>query len=127
MKCYLPTVFFVCAVLGGSFNRNVIRRRRDGEVLKEELIPKTILEDKTTRLLLEITIGGEIILYSSQFKDKPLIIARDPTPLNVRYVSFGPYVDFFYDCRKDTPFPTLPKHPLLNTDLIAQVDAENCK
>lgn len=71
--------------------------------------------------------GGEIILYTSQFKEKPLIMAFDPHPLPVKYISFGAYVDYYYNCQKDTPYPALPKHPLLNTQLLAKIDAENCK
>lgn len=114
-------------VIGGSFNRVTIRRRRDGEVMRELQIPKTISADKTTQFMIEISVGGEIVVYSSQFKDRPLIVAYDPTPMKVRYISFGPYVDYFYDCQKDTPFSTVAKHPLLNTDLLGEINAENSK
>lgn len=114
-------------VIGGSFNRISIRRRRDGDVLNELQMPKAISAEEITHFLLEITVGGDIVLYSSQFKDKPLIVAHDPNPLPVRYVSFGAYVDYFYNCQKDLPFSAVPKHPLLNTDLLAKIDADSSK
>lgn len=115
------------AVFGGSSNRVAIRRRRDGEVLNELHIAGTIDSEKTTPFLLEITVGGEIVLYSSQYRDRPLIMTHDSNPLPVRYISFGVYVDYFYNCKKDAAFKVVPRHPLLNTDLLTKVDVDNSK
>lgn len=101
--------------------------RRNSRILKELQIPKTIDAAKTTQFLLEITVGGEIILYTSQYQDRPLIMTHDPNPLPLRYISFGAYVEYFYDCKKDAPFQVMPKHPLLNTNLLAKIDAEERK
>lgn len=95
--------------------------------MKALRIPKTIDFEKTTHFLLEITVGGDIVLYSSQYMDKPLIVAHDSNPLPVRYISFGAHVDYFYNCKKDISFKAVPKHPLLNTNLLMKVDADNSK
>lgn len=114
-------------MIGSSSKRVIIRRERDGSVLKELQIPNAIDTEKTTRFLLEISVGGEIVLYSSQFADKPLLVTRDPNPLPVRYISFGANVDYFYNCKKDGPFKAAPKHPLLSTGLLTKADVENRK
>lgn len=112
-------------MIGGSTNRVSISR---GWILLKELyISNTLDTEKTTHFLLEITIGGEIVLYSSQLDGRSLIVAHDPNPSPMHYIGFGADVHFFYGCKNDTPFRTVPKHPHLNMNLLAKINAGNRK
>lgn len=71
--------------------------------------------------------GGQIVVYSSQLSGAPLIVAHDPNPISIRYVSFGRHVEYFYNCRKDEEYPVMQRHPFLDHSTIYPHDTENCK
>lgn len=90
-------------VIGGRDNsRVVVRRTKNGEVLKEEEIMNTINKIMPTKFIFSITPAGKIFVFSDLSAYKPLIWTSDPDPLPIKYISFASnqseVIDFFYGC-----------------------------
>lgn len=76
-------------VIGGFRNTRVlIRKRINGAVLADVYWPNVLSEWKKKKFVFEVTLGGEIQLYSEDNPYKPMVTAFDPKPITIDYMSF---------------------------------------
>lgn len=87
-------------LIGGFGNtRIVIRKRIDGVLLADSIVPNILNVLKKKQFVFEVSIDGEIKLYGEDLME-PLLVAYDPKPIAVVYLSFKNLNDeklsFFY-------------------------------
>lgn len=107
-----PNLMFetLFAVIGASGLFQVQIRRRIGRDVIAKIGRPNLLNDKVpVKFVLEITKNGLIALYSSHDPFTPLIVAHDPNPLPIKYLSFASknsFVQYYIMCTddiRDTP------------------------
>lgn len=88
-------------VIGGLNNTRVeIRKRINGVTLVDERKTNVLSVWGKKKFVIEVSTKGELKLYSEDNPYRPMAIAFDPKPLDVKYVSFKNHnsetLDFFY-------------------------------
>lgn len=79
-------------VIGGWGNtRMTIRKRIDGYPLADIIMPNVLYVLKKKQFVFEVTLDGEIRLYTEDDPFKPTLIGYDPVPLKLEYLSFKNY------------------------------------
>lgn len=92
-------------VIGASELFQVQIRRRIGRDVIAKIGRPNLLNDKVpVKFVLEITKNGFIALYSSHDPFTPLIVAHDPNPLPIKYLSFASkdsFAQYYVMCTDD--------------------------
>lgn len=128
--------------IGGFGNtRIMIRKRTNGVLLADAIIPNILNVLKKKQFVFEVSMDGEIKLYGED-QLRPLLVAFDPQPLTIAYISFKNVNDgklcFFYGYNPEQlPNVILPiaesttKRPLLSglgfRPIFPQVDILNVR
>lgn len=115
-------------VIGAMNNKRIIIRKRiNGAILANVYAPNMLNALKKTKFILDVTVNGEIFLYSENDLFTPVVYAYDPSPIKFTYVSFKNYeserLNFFYGYYPGVQkLPTvITMHPLLK-DIITVVE-----
>lgn len=102
--------------------RVTIRKRIDGYPLADVVVPNVLNVLKKKQFIFEVTLDGELKLYAEDNQFTPIVVAYDPQPLQLNFVSFKNYenekIAFYYgfDPRQQTnviiqeenKLPTIP-------------------
>lgn len=88
-------------VIGGLNNtRIVIRKRINGFTLVDVRVPNVLSELRKKKFVLEVSMTGDIKLYSEDSPYRPLAAAFDPNPITFEYITFknrdAEKIEFFY-------------------------------
>lgn len=88
-------------VIGGYGNSRIILRKRiSGAVLADVWWPNVISDCRQKKFIFEVTVTGDIRLFSDANPRKPLLVAYDPTPIKLQVLSFKNYltekIEFFW-------------------------------
>lgn len=76
-------------VIGGWGNTRItIRKRIDGYPLADVVLPNVLNVLKKKEFIFEVTLDGELKLYTEENVYTPVLVAYDPKPLKLEYVSF---------------------------------------
>lgn len=82
------THLFAFPVIGGFKNsRIILRKRLNGAVLADVYYPQVLSEHKKKKFVLELTLAGDIFLYSEDDPIKPTLVAFDPLPFTIDFLS----------------------------------------
>lgn len=85
----LPTDNIYELVIGGFENsRIILRKRLDQAPLASVVYPNVLNVLKKKQFVFEVTVAGDIYLYSVDEPSRPLLIAYDPQPSKVNFFSF---------------------------------------
>lgn len=98
----------------GAVGNSVARILRSGKVLAEIVEENLLNEWQLNKVVIEVTIGGVINVYTAQNRWAPLLTAVDPNPIYVKYISFGSdtRVQYFYDVNEKLWSQTLLNAPV---------------
>lgn len=88
-------------MIGGWNNKRIILRKRiQGAVLANVYWPNIITDCRRKKFVFEVTRDGDIKLYSDDSPFKPILVAYDPSPMKLEFISFKNYltekIEFFW-------------------------------